>query len=128
MNKLSHDLPLPPPPPPSLMVVLRSPWLQEEGAAAAVTPMAPSSDAPLVFICCCCLLGTCSSPSTSSGEAKRCVSISAEKRRRARAEGGLASLSGRKDDSEHDKRFLVHMTQETGGGDGGGLISQSYQI
>ncbi|KAG7279725.1 hypothetical protein CRUP_011657 [Coryphaenoides rupestris] len=88
-----------------------SPWLQEEAAAAA-TPMAPSSDAPLVFICCCCLLGTCSSPSTSSGEAKRCVSIRAEKRRRARAEGGLASLSGRKDDSEYDKRFLGHMTRQ----------------
>ncbi len=62
--------------------------------------LAPSSDMPLV------LKGVwrvCVSPSPSSGEAKRCVSISAEKR--LRAPGELESDSA-KDDSEHDKRFL----------------------
>ena len=91
--------------PPSLALLLRSPWLQEEGA--------PSSEAPLVFICCV-LPPSVSSPSPSSGEAKRCVSISAEKRRRARADGGLESLSGN-ETSEHDSRFLGHMTHRGAG-------------
>ncbi len=70
--------------------------------------LAPSRDEPLV------LMGVwrvCVSPSPSSGEAKRCVSISAEKRRRA--PGGLESDSV-KDDSEHDKRFLERAERTEG--------------
>lgn len=62
--------------------------------------LAPSSDKPLVLMG---VLRVRTSPSPSSGEAKRCVSISAEKRRRA--PGGLESDS-MKDNSEHDRRFL----------------------
>lgn len=65
--------------------------------------MAPSSEAPLAFTGAC-LLDTGSSESTSRGEAKRCVSIRAEKRLRV-PDGGLESLSV-KEDSEQDKRFL----------------------
>lgn len=80
----------------SLRNGLRSPW---EGMA----PIAPSREAPLAFIGGC-LVGTCSSESTSRGEARRCVSMRAEKRLRA-PDGGLESLSV-KEDSEQDKRFL----------------------
>lgn len=65
--------------------------------------MAPSREVPLVFTGGC-LLDKGSSESTSRGEAKRCVSMRAEKRLRA-PDGGLESLSV-KEDSEQDKRFL----------------------
>lgn len=68
-----------------------------------MVPMAPSREAPLVFTEGC-LLGIGSSESTSRGEAKRCVSMRAEKRLRA-PDGGLESLSI-KEVSEQDKRFL----------------------
>lgn len=71
--------------------------------------LAPSSDVPLTLIA---GWRVCTSPPPSSGEAKRCVSISAEKRRRA--PGGLESDSV-KDDSEHDKRFLHRERSIIGG-------------
>lgn len=80
----------------SLRNGLRSPW---EG----IVPIAPSREAPLAFTGGC-LVCTCSSVSTSRGEARRCVSMRAEKRLRA-PDGGLESLSV-KEDSEQDKRFL----------------------
>lgn len=70
--------------------------------------MAPSSDVPLTFTGAC-LLDACSSESTSRGEAKRCVSMRAEKRLRV-PDGGLESLSV-KEDSEQDKRFLKKAKQ-----------------
>lgn len=65
--------------------------------------MAPSREVPLAFTAGC-LLDTSSSESISRGEAKRCVSMRAEKRLRV-PEGGLESLSV-KEDSEQEKRFL----------------------
>ena len=68
-----------------------------------MAPIAPSREVPLVFTGGC-LLGADSSESSSRGEAKRYVSIKAEKRLRA-PDGGLESLSV-KEDSDQDKRFL----------------------
>lgn len=62
-----------------------------------------SREAPLVFTGGC-LTDIDSSESSSRGDAKRYVSIRAEKRLRA-PDGGLESLSV-KNDSEQDKRFL----------------------
>lgn len=62
--------------------------------------VAPSSDAPLAF-------AGADPESTSRGEAKRCVSMRAEKRLRV-PEGGLESLSV-KEDSEQERRFLETM-------------------
>lgn len=72
--------------------------------------MAPSREVPLAFTGGC-LLGTGTSESTSSGEARRCVSMRAEKRLRA-PDGGLESLSV-KEDSEQDKRFLKKQGSRT---------------
>lgn len=66
--------------------------------------VAPSREVPLVFMVAWRVMGAGDSPSASSGEAKRCVSMSAEKRRRT-PDGGLESLSV-KEDSEQDRRFL----------------------
>lgn len=67
--------------------------------------VAPSRDVPLVFMVAWRVTTEEDiSPSASSGEAKRCVSMSAEKRRRT-PDGGLESLSV-KEDSEQDRRFL----------------------
>ena len=66
--------------------------------------VAPSSDVPLVFIAVWRVTGEENSASASSGEANRCVSMSAEKRRRT-PDGGLDSLSV-KEDSEQERRFL----------------------
>lgn len=73
-------------------------------------PIAPSREAPLVFTGGC-LVGTCSSESTSRGEARRWISMRAENRLRA-PEGGLESLSV-KEDSEQDKRFLKKQDSHT---------------
>lgn len=67
--------------------------------------VAPSRDVPLIFTAgVCVVVVEWPSPSASSGEAKRCVSIRAEKRRRT-PDGGLESLSV-KEDSEQERRFL----------------------
>lgn len=72
--------------------------------------MAPSREVPLAFTGGC-LVGTGSSESTSRGEARRCVSMRAEKRLRV-PEGGLESLSV-KEVSEQDKRFLKKQGSRT---------------
>lgn len=79
----------------SFTAVLCSPALGDEGVVV------PSTEDPLLLAPLCC---SCVSTSPSRGKARRCVSISAEKRRLA-PRGGLESPSMYRD-SEHESRFL----------------------